>query len=125
MPKFIQKHTLLLSTLFSFMLLTPSLSYAEESELIRLQKWLLEFSSLLEDKTDTSAIYLQNYLQCMDDQQALRSSEKMDITELLNNALDSGNECSPLLNDWLKEITEQPPETLSDEEKRRLLEKSL
>lgn len=125
MPKFIQKHTLLLSTLFSFMLLTPSLSYAEESELIRLQKWLLEFSSLLEDKTDTSAIYLQNYLQCMDDQQALRSSKKMDITELLNNALDSGNECSPLLNDWLKEITEQPPETLSDEEKRRLLEKSL
>ena len=107
------------------MLLTPSLSYAEESELIRLQKWLLEFSSLLEDKTDTSAIYLQNYLQCMDDQQALRSSEKMGITELLNNALDSGNECAPLLNDWLEEIAEQPAETLSDEEKRRLLEKSL
>lgn len=119
------KDRLLTSTLLSILFLFPSQSYAEESELILLQKWLLEFSSLFEDKADTSAIYLKNYLQCMDDQQALRSSEKMGITELLNNALDSGNECAPLLNDWLEEISEQPPESLSDQEKRRLLEKSL
>ncbi|MCP4598076.1 hypothetical protein [Neptuniibacter sp.] len=109
--------------LLTGLLLSPVASANDEMEL--LQQWITELPNLISEQSNTSYIYLQNYLQCMDDQQALKSQSNMSIMDLINNAVDSGGECSPLLDDLLNELTDKKLDDLSTEEKKKLLENTL
>ncbi|WP_067867672.1 hypothetical protein [Neptuniibacter marinus] len=91
----------------------------------QLQEWLFQLPSIVDEKGEISSAYIKNYLQCMDDQQALGHEPEMTIGELIDNALNSGDQCAPLLNEMLESLTDQPIDSLSEEQKKHLLEKSL
>lgn len=85
------------------------------------QQWLKQLPNLLDQRTQTSTEYLQNYLQCMDDEQALRNDSDSSIRKLLKDALESGNECSYLLQGLVDELTDEgisadnPPKDSSEQ----------
>lgn len=115
-----RKHLIMAS-----LVLLPLTAQAEESEFLQLQRWLFNLTELFMEKSEDSSTYLQNYLQCMDDEQALRESDKKDLSTLLDNAFQSGNACAPLINDWLETLSNQPIDQLSEEQKKKLLKESL
>ncbi|MEM5534854.1 hypothetical protein WNY58_00485 [Neptuniibacter pectenicola] len=121
--------TYLYRLLLSCLLLTTSsyLAADEDTDPLteQLQQWLFQLPALVDEKGKISSSYMKNYLQCMDDQQALNQEPDMTIGELIDNALNSGNECAPLLNEMLESLTDQPVDSLSEEQKKRLLEESL
>ena len=109
----------MLSRLFlSTLLIFTSSSAVADERLQDLPDWLQKewiqklpgqlelLEEQLEQKGATGSIYLKNYVQCMDDQQALNQTEKPSIGQFIDNALAAGNECTPLLNDMLKELSE-------------------
>ena len=101
-----------------------SLHATAESQFGNWQQWLQQLPELLDERTQTSTEYLQNYLQCMDDQQALRNESEANIRELLQDALESGNECVYLLEGLVDDLidkenrsdnsSETTPETAPD-----------
>ncbi|MFW1677492.1 hypothetical protein ACFVYJ_06875 [Pontibacter sp. JAM-7] len=105
-----------------FLLLTAATfnaSAADEMETLpeHWQLWLQQLPELLQQQSATSQIYMKNYLQCMDDQQALKQSPEQSLVESLKNALASGEACQPLLEAWLKALTENTLEDSSPTEK--------
>ncbi|WP_286239809.1 hypothetical protein [Neptuniibacter halophilus] len=109
--------------LLSSLLLSPLAS--ADTDLSQLQQWLQHLPGLLEERSETGTAYLDNYLQCMDDQQALNSQQDPTVGQVIDNMLDSTSACAPLLDEMIRSMTDQDPDTLSESEKRKLLEKSL
>ncbi|WP_415902860.1 hypothetical protein ACMXYR_03055 [Neptuniibacter sp. QD29_5] len=98
---------LYLRALICTALVTFSASAQANEHLEKIPDWLLtlpESIEQLESTGKTSSIYLKNYMQCMDDQQALNQKESPTVGQVIDNALDASNECAPLLNDMLDEI---------------------
>jgi uncharacterized protein YaaW (UPF0174 family) len=118
----LMKHLVRLS--LSLCLLAPFSTFAEDKT-EQWQEWLFQLPNILEERTATGSNYMKNYLQCMDDQQALKNDSDMTIGELIDNALDSGDQCAPLLNEMLESLTDQPIESLSNKQKQELINKSL
>ena len=116
------KHLVMLT--LSLCLLSPFSAFAEDKT-EQWQEWLFQLPNILEERTATGSNYMKNYLQCMDDQQALKNDSDMTIGELIDNALDSGDQCAPLLNEMLESLTDQPIESLSNKQKQELINKSL
>jgi len=89
-------------------LITLSASAQANEHLDKIPDWLLkklpESIEQLESTGKTGSIYLKNYMQCMDDQQALNQQDSPTIGQVIDNALEAGDECAPLLNDMLDEI---------------------
>jgi hypothetical protein len=110
-------------TIFLGLSISLSASAADDSK--QWQEWLFQLPNLLEERTENSSHYMKNYLQCMDDQQALKSQPQMTIGKMIDNALDSGNQCAPLLNEMLNSLTDQPIDSLTDQQKKDLLKQSL
>lgn len=106
------------------LLALPSLTYAETT-FSDVQRWIELLPELFTEKSETGSIYLQNYLQCMDDEQALNGDENPSVGEVLDNALEASGTCTPLLNDMLEELTGRSVDSLSEQEKRKILEESL
>lgn len=105
-------------------LLQPSTSHAEGG-LSDLERWFLSLPQLFSEQSETSANYVENYLQCMDDEQALNRQEDPSVGQVIDNALNASGTCTPLLNEMLEELTGQAAESLSQEQKRQILEESL
>lgn len=100
--------------------------YAEPtSDLELLQKWLTTLPGLVEERGEIGSLYMQNYIQCMEDQQALNQQSDPTLGQFIDNALESTHACSSLLNEMLEELTDQPIGSLSNEEKKQLLEESM
>jgi len=102
----------------------PMHSHADTT-LSDLERWIQLLPQLFQEQTDTGTIYIENYLQCMDDEQALNSQEKPTVGQVIDNALDASGTCTPLLNEMLEELSGQAIESLSQDEKRKILEESL
>lgn len=99
------------SSIFSASLLVCSVAFASqpaiaEIKLDTLKQWLDILPETLDERAATSSNYLQNYLQCMDDEQALRNEGDASIRALINDALDSGNACSYLLEGLVDDLTD-------------------
>jgi len=88
------------------------------------QDWISQLPSFIEERGASSSNYMKNYLQCMDDQQALKSQPDMTIGNIIDNALDSGNECAHLLNEMLESLTDEPIDSLNEKQKEKLLRDS-
>ncbi len=108
--------------MISLSLYSSSLYAADDTE--QWQDWIFQLPSLIEERGASSSNYMKNYLQCMDDQQALKSQPDMTIGNIIDNALDSGNECAPLLNEMLENLTDQPIDSLNEKQKEKLLRDS-
>ncbi|MDF2181463.1 hypothetical protein [Neptuniibacter sp. CAU 1671] len=92
-------------TLALMMLTFSAVTSAEESPIPEhWQLWLQQLPELMQQQSDTSKIYLKNYMQCMDDQQALKQDPDQSLVDALKNALDSGEACQPLLEAWLEAL---------------------
>jgi hypothetical protein len=113
-----QFFTLLLSLC---LLQAPTLAQAEGPSLLDIQRWMQALPQLLEERSETSAIYIKNYLQCMDDEQALAAEEQMSVQQIIEIALDSSNECAPLLREMLDALTDDSGTTNSDSPNTRSL----
>ncbi len=108
--------------MISLSLYSSSLYAADDSE--QWQDWIFQLPSLIEERGASSSNYMKNYPQCMDDQQTLKSQPDMTIGNIIDNALDSGNECAPLLNEMLENLTDQPIDSLNEKQKEKLLRDS-
>ncbi len=100
------------------LLTNPTHSLAEDSPLPEhWQLWLQQLPELMQQQSDTSKIYLKNYMQCMDDQQALKQDPDQSLVDALKNALDSGEACQPLLEAWLEALKTPSTQHHQDQEK--------
>ena len=108
--------------MISLSLYSSSLYAADDTQ--QWQDWIFQLPSLIEERGASSSNYMKNYLQCMDDQQALKSQPDMTIGNIIDNALDSGNECAPLLNEMFENLTDQPIDSLNEKQKEKLLRDS-
>ena len=107
-----------------FALIMFSTPLHAEYKLDSIKQWLDVLPEVIDQQSKTSSNYIKNYLQCMDDEQALRNESDTSIKQLLNDALASGNECSYLLEGMVDELT-GPIENKESTANQALHQKSL
>jgi len=123
-----------------FILLIPATSAQSSSEdsqdqqisIEELQQLLERFNpALLQQmfdslnlKTEELGQEAENYLQCLEQQQAISQSEPMDLSRFISEALTTGKVCQFLLDDLVNKMhsDDQNPD---EEQQKELIEKSL
>jgi len=129
--------SLIPALLISALTLTPATIHAADSEasqnitIEELQQLLQQFDpTMLQqmlDSLNAETEQLQqeadNYLQCLEQQQAITPSEPIDLSSFISEALTTGKVCQFLLDDLVNKMHPKP-EPESDNNKQ-LLEESL
>ncbi|WP_432472171.1 hypothetical protein [Amphritea sp. HPY] len=67
----------------------------------------------------------ENYLQCLEQQQAISPSEPMDLRRFISEALTTGKVCQFLLDDLVRKIQQQQPDSDTPQASEKLLDQSL
>jgi|GEM_PF-1542355 len=75
------------------------------------------------ETSDQLLPYLENYLQCLNDEQALQADESAGLTELLEQLQKSGSECQPIL-DELNLMLETTPQEEGEQNLQDLIDQS-
>lgn len=78
------------------------------------ERWIADLSEKLLQKGEVSGTYLNNYLQCLQDQQALAEEPGSTLTQLWQQLVGASNSCAPVIEDMVDALKaeDQQAETL-------------
>lgn len=111
----------------------PDDSQPPQISLEELQQFLDRFDpTLLQQMFDSLNLQAEelgqeaeNYLQCLEQQQAISPSEPMDLRRFISEALTTGKVCQFLLDDLVRKIQKQQPDSDTPQAREKLFDQSL
>lgn len=65
------------------------------------ERWIADLSEKLLKKGEVSGTYLNNYLQCLQDQQALAEEPGSTLSQLWQQLMGASNSCAPVIEDMV------------------------
>ena len=77
------------------------------------------------ENTEQLGSEAENYLQCLEDQQAIAPSEPLDLSTFITEALTTGKACQFILDDLVGKMQQSPEGRESQDNMDELLRKSL
>lgn len=117
-------HTLLALSLAT-VLITPTALAQSEPQWDETERWIGELSQKLLEKGAVSGTYLNNYLQCLQDEKNLREEPDSDLEQLWKQLLGASHSCAPVIEEMVEALKKDDAE--ADTLRRQLqdLERSL
>ncbi|MDI3322798.1 hypothetical protein QKW35_00270 [Pontibacterium granulatum] len=120
----ILSHTLLVFSLAT--VLNTSTALAEsEPQPNETERWIGELSQKLLEKGAVSGTYLNNYLQCLQDEKNLREEPDSDLEKLLQQLLGASHNCAPIIEEMVEALKKDDAEADALRQQLQDLERSL
>ncbi len=79
----------------------------------------------LSDTTEQLGNEADNYLRCLEAQQAINPAQPLDLSSFITEALTSGKACQFLLDDIIKQLQQRPADSEIEKNNQQLLDQSL
>jgi hypothetical protein len=102
------KHTLIALTLC---LSTTMTQAADKNEVEEAERWIKDLTKHLVEQGEVSGTYLNNYIQCMQDQHHLHAEPDDDMKKLWQSVMGATEHCAPVIDEMFDALQEekQPP----------------
>ena len=117
-------HTLLAFSLISILSIPTALA-ENEPQLDETERWIGELSQKLLEKGVVSGTYLNNYLQCLQDEKSLREESNSDLEKLWQQLLGASHSCAPVIEEMVEALKKDDTEADALRQQLRDLERSL
>ncbi len=118
-----------ITSLLSTSLLTALLStiaWADtHPDFAETERWIGELSQQLLEKGAVSGTYLNNYLQCLQDEKSLRDDPGSDLEKLWQELMGASHSCAPVIEDMVDALKKDDAQSDILRQQLQDLEKSL
>lgn len=121
------RHTIkfLLRTSLLTALLSPSAWADKNPDIAETERWISELSQQLLEKGAVSGTYLNNYLQCLQDEKSLRDDPGTDLEKLWQELMGASHSCAPVIEDMVEALKKDDVQSEVLRQQLQDLEKSL
>lgn len=89
------------------------------------ERWIGELSQKLLEKGAVSGTYLNNYLQCLQDEKNLREEPDSDLEKLWQQLLGASHSCAPVIEEMVEALKKDDAEADALRQQLQDLERSL
>ena len=89
------------------------------------ERWIGELSQKLLEKGAVSGTYLNNYLQCLQDEKSLREEPDSDLEKLWQQLLGASHSCAPVIEEMVEALKKDDAEADALRQQLQDLERSL
>lgn len=120
----ILSHSLLVFSL-AIVLNAPIALAESEPQWDETERWIGELSQKLLEKGAVSGTYLNNYLQCLQDEKSLREEPDSDLEKLWQQLLGASHSCAPVIEEMVEALKKDDAEADALRQQLQDLERSL
>ena len=106
-------------------LLSPAVWADKNSDLAETERWISELSQQLLEKGAVSGTYLNNYLQCLQDEKSLRDDPGSDLEKLWQELMGASHSCAPVIEEMVDALKKDDAQSDILRQQLQDLEKSL
>lgn len=84
---------------------------AEKNEIEEAERWVKDLTQHLMEQGEVSGTYLNNYIQCMQDQHHLHAEPDDDMRKLWQSVMGATEHCAPVIDEMFDALQDekQPP----------------
>lgn len=117
-------HSLMAFTMAT-VLAVPNVLADNEQQWDDTERWIGELSQKLLEKGAVSGTYLNNYLQCLQDEKSLREAPDSDLEKLWQQLMGASHSCAPVIEEMVDALKKDDAESDALRQQLRDLERSL
>jgi len=117
-------HSLLVFSLAT-VLTVPTVLAESEPQWEETERWIGKLSQKLMEKGAVSGTYLNNYLQCLQDEKSLREEPDTDLEKLFQQLMGASHSCAPVIEEMVEALKKDDAEADALRQQLQDLERSL
>lgn len=117
-------HALLVFSLATI-LSAPTALAESEPQWEETERWIGELSQKLMEKGAVSGTYLNNYLQCLQDEKSLREEPDTDLEKLFQQLIGASHSCAPVIEEMVEALKKDDAQADALRQQLQDLERSL
>lgn len=106
-------------------MLSPFTWAESNPQLEETERWISELSQQLLEKGAVSGAYLNNYLQCLQDEQSLRDDPGSDLEKLWKELMGASHSCAPVIEEMVDALKKDDAQSEILRQQLKDLENSL